>query len=162
MRQAAIVSCAVLLGIATGLVLSSCGSSVHAATNPVAILSGYSEWYSDNTVPAPVLVTGLGGDQFGDAIQSSAADSGLPMPSGGTLKNLHVAGLKQGDTVTVFVNGTVTAITCTLPTGGGTGGTCSDTGDSVPVQAGDLVAVMVNPPLTPHTLHSLQVALEKE
>ncbi len=82
------------------------------------------------------------------------------MPSMGTLKNLQVLGLEQGDVVSVYVNGTAAQITCTLPTGGGPGGTCSDTTHTAPVNAGDLVAVEAS--TASPSPNYMQVALEKE
>ena len=157
LASAAIV-CAVLFEVGLGIMLSACGGSVQAANGTPAILAGYCQWAS--FMPSPHFMTGLGGNADCGPTQSSVLDSGLPMPSMGTLKNLQVLGLKQGDVVSVYVNGTATQITCTLPTGGGPGGTCSDATHSAPVKAGDLVAVEAN--TTSATPNYMQVALEKE
>ena len=66
---------------------------------------------------------------------------GVPMPSAGTLQNLHVTGgydnaPGSGSVVTVYVNGSATDMTCTV----GTSGKCADTTHKVSVHAGDEVA----------------------
>jgi len=157
LASAAIV-CAVLFGVGLGIMLSACGGSAHAANATPAILTGYCQWAS--STPSPHFLTDLGGNSDCGPTQSSVIDSGLPMPSMGTLQKLEVLGLKQGDVVSVYVNGTATQITCTLPTGGGPGGTCSDATHSAPVKAGDLVAVEAS--TTSPALNYMQVALEKE
>lgn len=63
---------------------------------------------------------------------------GVPMPSSGTLMNLQAAGgAAAGDMVTVYVNGAATPVSCTLDMSL----SCSNTIDTLPVNAGDLVGV---------------------
>ena len=160
MRNFASVSivCAVLVGVGLGIMFSACGGSANAANTTPAIVAGYCQWGS--STPSPHFLTGLGGNVDCGPTQSSVSDSGLPMPSMEALKNLQVLGLAEGDVVTVYVNGNATQITCTLPTGGQPGGTCSDKTHSAPVNAGDLVAVEAS--TTSPAGNYMQVALEKQ
>lgn len=156
MKASTTILCAVFLGLGVGAVLSACGGSVQAANRTPAILAGYCQWSS--AITGPYFMTGLGGDSDCAPTQSSASDSGLPMTSEGTLKNLQALGWKEGDVITVLVNGVSTGITCTLPSGGGFGGTCSDMTHTASVKAGDLVAVEA----ATSASGKLQVALEKQ
>src|SRR5215471_10153219 len=66
---------------------------------------------------------------------------GVPMPSAGILQNLHVtgggfAGPGEGSTVTIYVNGSATPLTCTVDVSG----KCADKTHRVSVSAADEVS----------------------
>lgn len=74
----------------------------------------------------------------------SGPGNGLPAIGSGTLSTLVAYGLgtnvlASSGTVTVFVNGSATALTCNI----GQGDHCEDTADSVSVSDGDTVAIAV-------------------
>lgn len=84
------------------------------------------------------LVPGSGRQAF------TPEDAGTPMAVGGTLGNLRARQTAAGAdpvALTVYVNGLPTVLSCAM-IGGET--SCEDTANSVPVSAGDLVAVEVN------------------
>jgi hypothetical protein len=103
----------------------------------------------------------------------------VAIPSSGTLKNLMATGYLGGSTpgvtlpitITVWVNSTATALTCnaTLSSGTQTGPLpsgltyCSDSVDSAPVNAGDLVSVsMSTPSLNGSAIPNISVSVEKQ
>jgi len=144
------------------LVSVGCGgdATVHAQqTTTAAILTGYCDASNTGTTPATAFLTGLGGGMSCSSINGTN-NTGVPMPSAGTLQNLHAAMLRGG-TVTVFVNGTSSAMTCTVPTSGALPGACSDTTHGVQVAAGDLVAVQATLS-TSEQIQGVQVSLEKQ
>ena len=74
----------------------------------------------------------------------AAADAGTPIAIGGSLGNFRARQTAAGAdpvSLTVYVNGVSTGLSCTM-LGGET--SCADTVDTVSVSAGDLVAVEVN------------------
>jgi hypothetical protein len=84
------------------------------------------------------------------------------MPSAGTLQNLTVAsnsGLGIPITVTVYVNGVATGVTCSFTSNG-----CSDNSDTVAVSALNTVVVGVSTTSgsIPAGTLSIHVALEKQ
>lgn len=92
---------------------------------------------------------------------------GLPLPSGGTLKNLIVAAKTDGTNpsyevqVRVFVNDEPTNLTCTFNVSSGI--PCSDKLDTVIVNAGDrVVAQMTGQPWTQGFALTMHLALEKQ
>lgn len=138
-----------------------CGAetTVHAQqTITPAILSGYCDAGGPPTSPDTFLV-GLGG---GAGCQSliGTNNTGVPMPSAGTLQNLHLSSLR-GVTVTVMVNGNSTAMTCTVSSTGSLPGTCSDSTHTIQVAAGDLVAVQASSASSTQ-IQGVQVSLEKQ
>ena len=85
---------------------------------------------------------------------------GTPMPSGGVLQNMRVAGAwapkaNVGGVAAVWVNGVSTALTCTVEESG----TCSDSVHTVRVNAGDAVAATFTPAF--NQTFSAVVSLEK-
>ncbi len=89
---------------------------------------------------------------------------GVPMPSAGVLKNLRL--LAEGGTatnsgiMTVFVNGTASALTCTPTPAGPVQTTCSDTTHQVTVAAGDQIAIQLV--VQTGQFGSIRATLEKE
>ena len=88
------------------------------------------------------------------------------MPSQGTLRNLTVAvvatpsgGVNYDLEITVYINGAATSLTCTFNTGSASG--CSDTTDSLLVNAGDKLAVQFASHATPSGGLVGQISLEK-
>jgi len=76
--------------------------------------------------------------------EAAPADADSPLPVGGTLGNLRVhvtASSADPASATVYVNGTATAVTCTIASGDTD---CPETMSTVPVVAGDLVTVEVS------------------
>lgn len=118
-----------------------------------AILSGY----CDNG-PTTSFMIGLGSTS---GCLSNGSAMGLPIPSGGSLRNLRVNGLANGELVTVLINGISSGITCTLPVTPSTFGNCSDTTHTTTVAAGDLVAVEASS-INGSPVQFIQVALEKQ
>lgn len=96
---------------------------------------------------------------------SATSVPGLPMPSGGTLRNLTVAvsatptGGNYDLEITVYVNQAASSLTCTFNTGTGSG--CSDNTDSLVVSAGDKLAVVFSSLSTPSGALVGQISLEK-
>lgn len=89
---------------------------------------------------------GLGISDGGCGVGSSPT-SGVPMPSGGQLQNLRVAGANApkatvGGVATVWVNGVSTDLSCTVSESG----QCSDTTHKIVVKAGDAVAATFTVP----------------
>jgi len=107
-----------------------------------------SPWYSAS-YSGYVVVIGTPGcwDYEGTIVSPSSSSAvGFPMPSPGTLSNLtvYVGGASSGSgygATTVYVNGSASALTCSVSTGTGNPVTCSDTTDTVSVATGDLVIV---------------------
>lgn len=147
---------ALVLCITVSLVAGGCGGGnvpgavVQAQTSSTpAILSA----------SCPVLSNVAGtinwlfplGNINADCVATGPNPAGMPMPSAGTLKNLRfVAGLGAAATdtgiVTVFINGSATALACTASAtlaSGATDATCSDTTHTISIAAGDQVAVQV-------------------
>jgi hypothetical protein len=148
----AVMACSVLVG---------CGdSTVHAQqAATAAILTGYCDASDLGTAPATAFLTGLGGGTTCENLNGTN-NTGVPMPSAGTLQNLHALSLR-GATVTVIVNGTSSTMSCTVPATGTLPGSCSDTTHSVQVAAGDLVAVEATQ-ATSAQIQGVQVSLEKQ
>jgi hypothetical protein len=90
---------------------------------------------------------------------------GLPMPSAGALKNLTVASNANGNggnpiTVSVYINGVITSIGCTI-----TASTCADNGQnghSATVNVGDTVAVQLSASSVLAGNLSVHASLEKQ
>jgi hypothetical protein len=87
---------------------------------------------------------------------------GLPITSAGTLQNLTVASNDNGlypITVSVYVSGIATTITCTI-----TSNTCSDIVDTAAVLPGQTVAVFLSASGVPLLTQPLSVhaSLEKQ
>jgi hypothetical protein len=132
----------------------------------------------DNRQPATALPTrtilmggcsGLGGDggtfvvplgaTNGICDQTGAPLHGVPIPSHGNLRNLRVTGsytasAEKGSIVTVYLNGSPTALSCTV----GNAGTCEDDTNSVMVKAGDEVSATFT---APDASGQMIMALEK-
>jgi hypothetical protein len=75
----------------------------------------------------------------GSTAVANRSDAEIALPRAGTMTGLSV-GLtaRQGTTtLTLWVNGVATALACTVPA---QGSTCSDTGESIAVAAGDVVS----------------------
>ena len=110
-------------------------------------------------MPYPVFQLG---QFFGDnCLLNGTPQSGVPMPSAGTLQNLRVTGGDksqggEGGVLTIYVNRKSTAITCTI----GSSGSCSDTLDAVSVNAGDVVGATWTPGADGSM--DMVVALEKQ
>jgi hypothetical protein len=88
---------------------------------------------------------------------------GLPIPSAGTLQNLTVAsnalvGSYPPILVSVYINGVVTNIGCTI----NSSNTCADNTDSAAVNPGDRVAVELSASSVPAGNLSVHVSLEKQ
>ena len=134
---------------------------------PPVILSGFC---GTSTIGSLGAVTGvllqLGSE---DASQpgcfnglTPTAVIGLPMTSDGNLQNLTVASNANGNggspiTVSVYVNGIVTDIACTIA-----GSTCADTANTAHVLAGDTVAVQLSASSAPLGQLSVHASLEKQ
>jgi hypothetical protein len=133
----------------------SCGDTTVQAQQqmPASILSGHCGVSNGNVA----YMVGLGATS--DTCNSSTGSdmTGLPMPSTGMLKNLQVLSLSHGAVVKVFVNGTATTITCTVPSNANV---CSDLSNTTGIVAGDLVSVQVT--TTDSFVQFTQVALEKQ
>lgn len=89
---------------------------------------------------------GISGGTCGVSLESYPT-SGVPMPSGGLLQNLHVAGANApnatvGGVATVWVNGVSTELSCTVSESG----QCSDITHKVVVNRGDAVATTFTVP----------------
>ena len=85
---------------------------------------------------------------------------GLPIPSAGTLSNLTVASNLNGAypvSVSVYVNGVVTSIGCTITTSA-----CTDNQDTASVQPGDRVAVQLSASSVPVGQLSVHASLDKQ
>ena len=118
-------------------------------TNPTpAILTGFC---STITTGRNNFVFGLGNVQDPTCFIGGVA-FGVPMPSGGTLKNLQLVAELQGSpgatdtgSVTVLVNGTDTSLTCTASAvvAGSAEAKCSDNQHTVTVNASDQVAAVI-------------------
>lgn len=143
----------ILLALVVGSLSSTNGFAASAiltgqciATTPNNVTTD--AWLADlgNHLTNPVCWSGL-----------NPNDNGVPLPSGGILKNLAVSARYSdgGSTpaswptsVTVYVNGSVTALTCSLSLSGGTSTpttiNCSDTTHTVSVNAGDVIAVKMS------------------
>jgi hypothetical protein len=92
------------------------------------------------------FVVALGGTNE-SCILTGAPLHGVPMPSNGNLGNLRVTGgydskAEQGSVITVYVNGSATALSCTV----GAAGTCVDQANKVPVNTGDEVSATFTAP----------------
>jgi len=141
--------------------MAGCGSmtsTVHAQqdTTP-AILSGFCN--SSNLTTAYMMGLGAGD---GCTSLTGSSNTGLPVPSAGTLQNLRVLTATQGAIVTVYVNGNPSPLTCTVAgTGPAPGSKCSDTSHTVSVSAGDLVTVQAVT-TSAASIEFTQVSLEKQ
>lgn len=154
--------------ISTCISLVGCGSDssvVHAqsptpSTAP-AILTGYCD-ASTTGATATTFLIGLGGGS-GCSSLTGATNTGVPMPSAGTLQNLHVVSWQNNVTVTVYVNGNAAAATCTA-SGTSAPYTCSDTTHTVSVSAGQLVGVQAIPSTSSSStiVQGVQASLEKQ
>jgi hypothetical protein len=85
---------------------------------------------------------------------------GLPIPSAGTLQNLTVASNANGAypiTVSVYVNGVITTLGCTI-----TANICADNLDTVNVLAGQTVAVQLSTASATAGSLSIHASLEKQ
>ena len=85
---------------------------------------------------------------------------GLPITSAGTLKNLTVASNATGlypITVSVYINGVITNIGCTI-----TVSTCTDTVDTAAVLPGSTVAVQLSASSIPAGNLSVHASVEKQ
>lgn len=77
-------------------------------------------------------------------LETSADAAGTPLPIAGTIGNLRVRQTVAGSdpvVATVLVNGTPSSVGCSIAAASTD---CSDTADTVPVAAGDLVTIEVN------------------
>ena len=87
----------------------------------------------------------------------------VPMPFGGTLKNLQVnvgttGSSASSGTTTVYVDTIATSLQCQIKN---TGTTCSDVTDSVVINTGDKISVRVNGNATSgETLANMRVGLQ--
>ncbi len=85
--------------------------------------------------------SGLGGAQ---SVSPTAGEAGSPLAAGGVVTGLDgragsaVGG--SGVTITLFKNGSATAATCTITSGGTS---CTDSTHSVTFSTGDLIAVQI-------------------
>ena len=137
-----------VLGCIAGLALDRGQSGEEAATSPTPtiLVGGCSD--APNSINTPYVVFGLGNPEYGSPTGGDYGCNvvgpplhGVPMPSAGTLQNLRVTGgaikgATPGSSATVYVNGTATALTCTVSTSG----TCADAIHKVTVKAGNEVA----------------------
>ncbi len=139
------------------LTLTGCGGESGRTTAPVvqaqnpppsipAILSGTCDQVGPNNFQTAITFYLFGLGRVGSPSCSGAVTSpsfGLPMPSGGTLRNLRAhsrTGAASGSfVVAVFVNESQTSVSCTLSAGTNVG--CSDSTHSVSILAGDIVRV---------------------
>ncbi len=92
----------------------------------------------------------------------TAATTGAPMTSAGTLQKLYVKAGTAGHgassgVVTILKGGASTGITCTV----GTSTTCSDTAHTAVVAAGDLITATVTG-IASETLADIHVSFEKD
>jgi len=126
------ILCCVAVAIALGTAEPMIGA------DSGAILSGGCAGGGINQgVPEVVFLMG----EYGNiecTFEAGPPTRGIPMPSAGTLLNLRVTDdpSNQGSSVTIYVNGKATALTCTE----GTSGKCSDTKHKIRVKAGDEAA----------------------
>jgi hypothetical protein len=154
--------CFRLLLIIAAIALTGCGGTmngtVHAqGSSTPAILSGTCD---TSNLPTAYMI-GLGGAD-GCVSLTGSGNTGLPIPSAGTLQNLRVLTASEGAVVTVYINGTASALTCAVPGNGfAPGSNCSDTTHTVSVAAGDLVAVQAAT-TTASSIGFTQVSLEKQ
>lgn len=150
--------------LASSLTLVGCGSETPAHAQQLstpAILTGYC---GSSGLQSTAFMIGLGSTSTFCNSSTGDSNTGVPMPSAGTLKNLRVFGPNVGTVVTVLVNGTSSPLTCTQPlsTPYERGG-CSDTTHTVTVLAGDLVAVQATiDPTRGGDIENIQVSLEKQ
>jgi hypothetical protein len=156
------VKFAVLFLLILVVIMSGCGGSmqgtVHAQANATpAILSAHCT--SSNSSIA--YMAGLGGDESCNSLTGSS-NTGLPIPSAGTLQNLRVFAPQGGMVVTVFINGTASATTCTVSGSSfAFGNNCSDTTHTTAVSAGDLVSIQASKSGV-SSIEFMQVSLEKQ
>jgi hypothetical protein len=148
----------VLVGAILGL---GCTLSLAAQTTP-SILVGGCGALDGGIRRVPYVVFGLGqyddsncGDRRGKPV------TGIPMPSAGTLQNLHVTiesgvFVGGGGVLTIYVNGESTDLSCT----GDASGKCSDTTHTISVNAGDEVGATYTP--GPGLNLGITVSLEKQ
>jgi len=137
-----------------------------ATTGTLATQSG--SWAAQTTCsglassPATLFLFGAGGSAT--TCTDTTENLYMVMPSAGTLRNLFASAKTHGtsNNVSFTVRKTVgstttdTALTCTM-----TGTSCSDTSDSVSVNAGDRISIkMVT--LSTETLRDVSVTFEKQ
>jgi hypothetical protein len=136
-----------VLGCIAGLALGRGQSTQEAITqpSPAILVGGCNGVQSPNE---PYIVFGLGQEEFTcDEITQLPFTTGVPMGSAGTLQNLRLANgrerdLTPGSVATVYLNGTATALACTVSASS----TCVDSMHKVTVKAGDLVAATYSAP----------------
>lgn len=143
----------------------------------LVVKAGKATAFAYVTTPLPTILTGdcrkanWGVGQYatiwliGEGFQSCEYGShyppndGVPLASGGVLKNLAMTGQFAG-IATVYVNYVPTALTCTVttypPNGYAVG--CSDTTDRIQVNAGDVLDVGLTPSVA--QMNNIQATLE--
>lgn len=158
-----LVSLSSLFALLTLFILATIGcggvnDTVHAASATPAILSGY----CNNSNLPTAYMTNMGGSDICNSL-TGTPQTGVPIPSAGTLQNLRVMSASTGSVWTVLVNGTATEITCTIPGTGSAvpGSVCSDTQHSRALNGGDLVTIQATTTLANSVVWS-QVSLEKQ
>jgi hypothetical protein len=146
----------------TAILSGTCGGEGEegqsGATQGVIGLAGLNTWcFTGTTQPA----------------DPDAPGAALPMPSAGALNNLALVGYFSNYgapspaiqyAISVAVNGTATDLTCTVAMPAGASGgpfTCSDQADTVAVNAGDLVSLIIAPSNSTIPALTLTVSLEK-
>ncbi len=166
-------SLAVILLALIGAQLGCGGGGIGSSTPPVV--------QAQNTPPTPTIIYGacpfpasspvgfgsiwlVGSDASRCTTAWSTPGYGIPMPSGGTLKNLRVKTLAGADLIaTVWVNGNPSALTCTIPASGpGVTGSCSDVAHQITVIAGDDVALGIVPQSVGGLSSAVRAAFEKQ
>ena len=132
--------------------LKQVASATAAASSPISWVARFT---AANTNEFPLLwgaSTGAGAGttryspiQGDAAVQTTEAFAQSVIPTPGTLSNLYVAldanQATSGQTVTLFLNGVATGLTCTVSSGAAT---ANDTTHNVAVVAGDLVSLEWN------------------
>lgn len=90
----------------------------------------------------PLDTTGFSGLGNQQNTATTVGDAASVLASGGTIRGLrgHLTLGVGAVTLTLMLNGAATSLTCTFS---GPATTCSDTTDSVPVSAGDVIAVRI-------------------
>jgi hypothetical protein len=92
----------------------------------------------------PLDTTGFIGDAGIPNLAGTAAEAGSPIAAGGTASNFrgHVGSAvgAGGIVLTLYLNGSATAISCSIPSGSSS---CSDLTHTVAVSAGDVIAVQL-------------------
>jgi hypothetical protein len=127
---------------------------------PAIVVGGCTSLGGNNSVPT---VVNLGGTNQSCRWVAPPLH-GVPVPSQGKLRNLRVTGgydfnAEPGSVITVYINGSPTALSCTV----GAGGTCGDQTDAVTVRAGDEMSATFTAPdsTTAEMNMSFEVCLSK-